>query len=167
MCAIVDVRCKSMDKFDNNIINIDNVICGNIDHLKNIDRALLSQNILAQLRNLIEAINLKLYSIVCDKNLEINWDGIKKANEYVFKKGEFRLLKNFFSLIEQSKSHYTTNDTNAERLMIKYYEYLIKIKSFVKKQFGIDILTTLKDFPKNEPRFSDDFHRSECVSGGK
>lgn len=53
-----------MNEFDDNILICDKAICENIALYDSIDRGLLSQNILAKLRTLVEAINLKAYSCV-------------------------------------------------------------------------------------------------------
>ncbi|MCW1949510.1 MAG: ATP-dependent RecD-like DNA helicase, partial [Candidatus Shapirobacteria bacterium] len=36
---------------------------------------------------------------------------------------------------------------NSERLMLKYYEHLLKIKSFLKKTYGLDVLKNIDEFP--------------------
>ena len=48
-----------MLKIDVDIINVDRVICSNIASLSN-NRGLLSQNILSQLRNLVEYVIMKI-----------------------------------------------------------------------------------------------------------
>jgi len=47
-------------KIDDDILNIDKVICGNISRFDSTERGLLSQNILSQLRNFVEYISLKI-----------------------------------------------------------------------------------------------------------
>ena len=76
-----------MDEFDNNILTINESICKNIDALSESDRGLLSQNILDKLRNFVEAINLKIYSVNHATNLNC-YDDIVKANDYVCSRGE-------------------------------------------------------------------------------
>ena len=131
-----------MDKLSENILNINKVICDNITLLKDVDRGILSQNILSQLRNFIEAINLKIYSL-SKKDVEIDWNNIPEADTFVAKQGKYRFLTNFYNLIEESKSHYTPNDGNAERLMLKYYEFLLKIKVYLKKEFDLEVLQNI------------------------
>ena len=52
-----------MLQIDENILNIDQVICSNIDFIdfKNVTRALVAQNLLSYSRNLVEHIAVKLY----------------------------------------------------------------------------------------------------------
>ena len=51
-----------MLKINKAILDTDKVICKNIDRFDDSERGLLSQNILAQLRNLVEYISQKVYS---------------------------------------------------------------------------------------------------------
>ncbi len=139
-----------MQQIDSNIRNIDRVICENIRHEKELGRGILSQNILAQLRNLVENICMKIY--VNDKKTGININemcDIKKSYEYIKSSGKYRFLGKFHSFLQKSKSHYTTDNDSAERLMLKYYEYLFKIKKFLKETYCIEILDVLCDFPLN------------------
>lgn len=147
-----------MDKLSENILNINKVICDNITLLKDVDRGILSQNILSQLRNFIEAINLKIYSL-SKKDVEIDWNNIPEADTFVAKQGKYRFLTNFYNLIEESKSHYTPNDGNAERLMLKYYEFLLKIKVYLKKEFDLEVLQNIEDFPLEDNRFAEYYEK--------
>lgn len=134
-----------MNLIDTHIINIDKVICNNIDKFDVIDRGLLSQNILSQLRNFIEHIALKIYSN--GRDIEIIYDNIEKANAHVRSKGDLKFLSRFHQLLQITTSHYTLNEENSERLMLKYYEYLIRIKTFLKLKFDMDVLNNLESFP--------------------
>lgn len=139
-----------MQQIDNNIRNIDKVICENIRHEKELGRGILSQNILAQLRNLVENICMKIY--VNDKKTSIKINemcDIKKSYEYVKSSGKYRFLSKFHNFLQKSKSHYTMDNDSAERLMLKYYEYLFKTKKFLKETYHIEILDVLYDFPLN------------------
>lgn len=134
-----------MQDIDIKILDIDKVICKNISKFKNEDRGLLSQNILSQLRNFIEYISFKAYSN--GENKEFNYINIQNANEYVKTKSELNFLNKFHKLIQISASHYTLNEENSERLMLKYYEYLIKIKSLLKNKYDLDVLKNINEFP--------------------
>ena len=132
-------------KINTEIINIDQVICKNIDRFDASDRGLLSQNILSQLRNFVEYTSLKAYSN--GRDLEITYDNIEKANAYVKTKGDLRFLSKFHKLLQISASHYTLDEENSERLMLKYYEYLLKIKSYLKMFHSLDVLENIDAFP--------------------
>jgi len=134
-----------MENIDKNILDINKVICDNIEKFKITERGLLSQNILSQLRNFIELISLKIY---CNgHNIEINYQNIEKANAFVKTKGNLKFLSRFHKLLQVTTSHYTLDEENSVRLMLKYYEYLILIKKFLKSIFNIEVLENLASFP--------------------
>jgi energy-coupling factor transporter ATP-binding protein EcfA2 len=134
-----------MSKIDDKISKIDEVICRNIGIFDDSERGLLSQNILSQLRNFVEHISLKTYS--GGKDIENTYDNIKLANAYVSSRGDLRFLSKFHKFLQISASHYTLDEENSERLMLKYYEYLLKIKSFLKKTYNLDVLENINKFP--------------------
>ncbi|MFQ8928772.1 MAG: ATP-dependent RecD-like DNA helicase [Haemophilus parainfluenzae] len=137
-----------MLKIDTSIIETASVISKNIDRFDDSERGLLSQNILAQLRNLVEYIAQKIYSNGQDIDPN-NYSDKKEAWEYIKSKGSFDFLHKFHGLLQKSVSHYTIDENGSERLMLKYYEYLLKIKLFLSRNYGLDILVNLEDFPLN------------------
>lgn len=48
-----------------------------------------------------------------------------------------------------SVSHYTLDPDSSERLMLKYYEYLLRIRILMKEKFGMKLLANLSQFPLN------------------
>jgi hypothetical protein len=82
-----------MNKIDGEILKIDKVICQNIGKFDDSERGLLSQNILSQLRNLVEHISLKIYS--GGKDIDNTYENITRANAYVSSRGNLTFLKKF------------------------------------------------------------------------
>lgn len=136
-----------MNKIDKTIVDIDKVISSNIDKLDAAERGLLSQNILSQLRNLVEYVSLKEFSVHLGKDIDDTYENITLAKRYVSSRGNFKFLNRFHKFLQISASHYTLDEGNSERLMLKYYEYLLRIKSFLKKKHNIEILNNIDDFP--------------------
>ena len=134
-----------MKKIDTSILTIDKAICRNIARFDDSERGLLSQNILSQLRNLIELISLKAYSN--GNPIEHNYDNIGKANAFVKSRGDLKFLNTFHKFLQPVASHYTLDEENSERLMLKYYEYLLKIKSYLKNTHNLDVLENIDEFP--------------------
>jgi helicase, putative len=137
-----------MLKIDVAIKETASVISKNIDRFDDSERGLLSQNILAQLRNLVEYIAQKIYSNGQDIDPN-NYSHKKEAWEYIKSQGSFDFLHKFHSLLQKSVSHYTIDENGSERLMLKYYEYLLRIKSFLRKEYGLDVLYNIEKFPLN------------------
>lgn len=136
-----------MDPIEKEIVNINGNICKNIDQIDDSERGFMSQNILSQLRNLIDHASLKIYSDTTD--VEVCWDDLKKANKYVQTVGRLKFIYKFYKFLEIVASHYTQDEQGSERLMLKYYEYLLRLKKFLKDTYDIDILENLNKFPLN------------------
>ncbi len=135
-----------MLRIDKAIINTNQAICENIKQLASLDRGLLSQNILSQTRNFVEYIAVKIYPTDLDKN-PYDYELKKTALRYIKRRGELRFLSKFHDMLQKSASHYTESKDNSERLMLKYYEYLLKIKKYMKEQFNTELLENLCEFP--------------------
>ena len=107
------------------IQSADEAICRNIESLAD-QRALLAQNILSQLRNLVEGVAVRLHA---GSPSEFNYPAVDPALAFVKSKGRFSFLGRFHKLIQKSASHYTMDGDASERLMLKYYEYLYRMFS--------------------------------------
>jgi len=126
------------------ILSADEAICRNIESLAD-QRALLSQNVLSQLRNLVEGVAVCLHTGSSDA--EFNYDAVEPGLAFVRSKGKFSFLGKFHKLIQISASHYTLDGDASERLMLKYYEYLHRIRSLLQDNCGVWVLANLEAFP--------------------
>lgn len=136
-----------MNEITSYIINIDKAICKNIEKFDVEERGLLSQNILSHLRNFVEHIALKIFEDTKKTNISNDYENIQNAIEYIKARGDLKFLSRFHKLLQISVSHYTLNEESSERLLLKYYEYLIKIKSFLKATYNLEVLHNLEEFP--------------------
>lgn len=132
-----------MASIQQQVQSVDGVICQNIASLAD-TRAFLSQNLLAQLRNLVEG--LIVWAHLGDPSAEFHYDRVGPALDEIKAKAKFRLLSRFHNLLQASASHYTLDGDSSERLMLKYYEYLVRTRDLAMKQFGAAILDNLEDF---------------------
>lgn len=126
------------------VSSADNVICKNIETMGE-DRGFLSQNLLGQLRNLVEG--LVVWTQLNNPAAEFHYNQVGPALDAVKATAKYRLLSRFHSLLQASVSHYTLDEDPSERLMLKYYEYLLRTRDLAKSEFGIDILANLESFP--------------------
>ena len=138
-----------MLRVDEAILDTNKAICKNISKFDASERGLLSQNILAQLRNFVEYIVQKIYSKGVDTDPN-DYKDKKAAWEYVKTRGELRFLSKFHNLLQKSVPHYTFDEGGSERLMLKYYEYLIKIQSFLRKNYKMIVLENIDEFPLDQ-----------------
>lgn len=126
------------------IQSADEAICRNIESLAD-QRALLAQNLLSQLRNLVEGVAVYLHKGTPDAKFIYN--DVKPGLSFVKGQAKFNFLGKFHKLIQISTSHYTVDGDASERLMLKYYEYLYRLRSLLQDNFGISVLANLEDFP--------------------
>lgn len=109
------------------------------------DRPLLAQNILSQLRNLVEGVAVRLHAGRGDG--EFKYSDVGAAMSHVGSKAQLNFLSRFHKLLQISASHYTMGGDPSERLMLKYFDYLLRTRDLVDTQLGLKILGNLEDFP--------------------
>lgn len=135
-----------MKRVDKAIMDTDRIICKNISRFDTSERGILCQNILSQLRNFIEYIAIKIYSKGEDVD-PYNYDKNKEALKFIISHNQYRFLRQFHDLLQISVSHYTLDENSSERLMLKYYKYLLEIKVFLKKDYNLHVLNNINEFP--------------------
>lgn len=126
------------------ILSADHAISQNIELLSE-QRKLLSQNVLSQLRNLVEGVAVHLH--LGNPDATFHFDAVEPALAFVKSKAKLSFLGKFHKLIQKSASHYTLDGDASERLMLKYYEYLHRIRDVLESNCGISVLANLEDFP--------------------
>ena len=137
-----------MLKIDKAILTASSAICDNIARFGATERGLLSQNILGHIRNFVEYVAIKAFSKGADVNpndYNLNVAAIKNMQ----RRGDLRFLYRFHELLQKSVSHYTVDKDGSERLMLKYYEHLLKIKLYLKQTYNLNVLENIADFPLN------------------
>jgi DNA replication protein DnaC len=137
----------TLSRIDKQILDIDHVICRHMDNLADSPRGAVSQDILSQLRNFVEHIMLKFYAN--GEDIDDSYENICKAINSVKARGNLKVLKRFHDYLQIVASHYTLDEENSERLMLKYYECLLKIKNLLREKFLLDVLGNLDKFPLN------------------
>ena len=136
----------NLKSIDEHILADDIAICDNIDDLEYKTRDKVAQNMLSYFRNFVEHIAVKIYAESHEKAY-IDYDTIPAAIEFLKTSNEFYFLRKFHHLLQESRSHYTPDNDGAERLLIKYYEYLLQIKDFIYKRYRMEVLYNIDKFP--------------------
>ena len=150
-----------MDLFLEKILTTDKVICDNIDKREALGIELLSQNIVAQLRNFVEAIA----RFLCRQEKEIadNQKGTQTAISYIKSKEKYLFLVRFHKCLQVSASHSTVEPDVAIRLMHRYWDYLYDCKNFLKKEYDIDVLRNLDNFPIEQDETLKEYLKGEII----
>lgn len=108
---------------DSRIQVIDNAICRHIDSINGSTRGAISQDILTKLISFVEHIMLKFYANGND--IDDSEENINKAVEFTQINGELKTLFKFRNYLKIISIHYTLDENSSERLMLKYYQYLM------------------------------------------
>lgn len=147
-----------MLEIDHKIKDIDKTICDNIALIDftGVTRALISQNLLSQSRNLVEHIAVKILGQGAD--IDVNWDTIKAASEFIKRDNKYLFLRQFHTFLQESKSHYTPDSEGAERLVLKYYRYYLQLRNFMRKEYQMEILGNLEKFPVDTDTSVQEYH---------
>lgn len=129
-----------------------------------IDKALLSINkenrgevalrILSIVRNLNDNIAEKIWTdLYPDKPRSVNKVGKEFANI-----PQYRFIERFYRYLGKSVSHFTPTEDGAERLILKYYKYMLQLKKVMKERYDIEILTNLSLFLLNTDDMTEDYY---------
>ena len=134
-----------MQKIDDSIRKIDNVICRHLDNIETSSRGAISQDILEQLTKLVNLVMLKFYSNGFD--IEINEENVLKATEYSQIHADLYTLYKFRNFLQVVTTQFTLDEDGSERLMLKYYQYLFEMRNLLSQYYDIQILHNLEKFP--------------------
>jgi hypothetical protein len=112
-------------------------------HINNVEitgRDITSQDVLSNLRTFIQTIMVRCYAEDHDvkQDFGVTYDEMNKATKEM--KSRITFLGKFFDFVQTSASHYVLEPNNAERVMLKYMEYLILSKQLVQDKFGIQMV---------------------------
>lgn len=124
-------------------------------------RDLLSQNVLSQLRNLVEGIVVFLHDGSMDGDFQ--YDKVEPAITFIKSRAKVNFLAKFHKLIQKSASHFTLDGDASERLMLKYHKYLFRTRSLLKQQYGVEILANLEDFSLDLDPSLKEYHEKIAV----
>lgn len=111
------------------------------------DKGFLSENILSQLRNLVEDVAILLNNKINNLNLDTHYDNIHESFDAIKGKNQYKFLCDFYEYLKGTVSHYTPNEDSAERLVKHYFRYICLIKKLLKDEFDIDIINNIDLFP--------------------
>lgn len=134
-----------MPSLSNQVQSASDAIDRNIAMLSS-DRGFLSQNVLQYLRDLVEA--LTVWAHTNDPALRFNYTTqFDAARTFAKSQAKYRPLTRFHAMLQVSVSHYTLDGDPSERLMLKYYEYLLRTREIAAAHLGVTILKNLENFP--------------------
>lgn len=119
------------------------------------DNGHLSQSIIGKLRNFVEVVVVKFDS----RYKEYSNNNFKTVKNHVFSNSKYKFLKTFHKCLQEVSSHYTQSEEDCERLILKYYDYLIKIKLLFKEKYNISILENIDKLQKNNNNICEEYYK--------
>lgn len=134
-----------MPTIEESIKKIDSVICRHLDEIENNSRGAISQDILEQLTKFVNHIMLKFYAN--GQEIPITAENIVKATEFAQVNSDLYTLYKFHNYLEVVTTQYTLDEDGSERLMLKYYQYLLEAKNLIRHYYGIEVLHNIDKFP--------------------
>lgn len=111
------------------------------------DKGFLSENILSQLRNLVEDVAILLNNKINNLQLDTHYNNVNSSFDAIKGKKQYKFLCELHDYLQGTASHYTPNEDSAERLVKYYYRYICLIKKLLKDEFDIDIINNIDLFP--------------------
>lgn len=140
---------EALNYIDAKIYDINNVINRIIEENLD-DRDYLSKTVLSNLRYLVEYCFFRVY--ITDKikgYVKFNHENNKLSVKYMKSCANMRELRALHGFLQISTSHTLPNGDGSSRVLIKYLNYLIELKKFMKIKYNMDILENLYSFPLN------------------
>lgn len=147
---------ETIRRIDEQILRSDASICRHIENLNVLGRDAISQDILSNLRTFVEHTMFRIYAHSNDAIYD--YQNLKEAISFAKTKGQLRFLWRFHAYLQIVISHYTLDPEDSERVMLKYYEFMLKIKAYLKTQYGLDVLANLDKFPLNTDRTLQEYY---------
>lgn len=126
------------------------------------DKGFLSENILSQLRNLVEDVVILLNNKINALTLDTHYENVKDSFEAIKGIKKYKFLCDFHGYLQGTASHYTPNEDSAERLVKYYYRYICLIKKLLKEEFNLDIINNIDLFPTYDDKSMKDNYDIIC-----
>lgn len=135
------------------ITYISNVIEKNIEYYEQIkDKGFLSENILAQLRNLIEDVAILINNRENDQSLDTQYENISPSLDFLKGKSKYKFILDFYNFLKGTSSHYTPSEDGAEKLVAYYFRYICLTKKLLHSDYNIEIIKNIDKFPIYDDR---------------
>lgn len=127
---------------------ISRVIEKNIEYYSKLnDKGFLSENILSQLRNLVEDVAILINNKENNLSNDTHYDNVHPSIEYIKKYSKYKFVVELYDFLKGTASHYTPNEDGAEKLICFYFRYICLIKKLLKDEYDINIINNIEDFP--------------------
>ncbi len=130
---------------DKRLIETADIINKKLAKVNEENRSEVSADVLSHLRNFCEAFMYKVYDEENDADIYQTQDNLTIVRKYI-KDKHYDVWK-FHYLLDSSVGHMDFGSMQSEALILKYIPQLIKLKTFLQKQYGIGVLENIDKYP--------------------
>ena len=130
-----------------NIKKEDNHIFSLLTNIENKERKDIAEEIIVSLRHFTQNIQCFIRETKNPKKFDTRYKEEEQADNFCKSNYQYNFLSEFLSCLNSSVGHQSIYGEYAERLIQKYFYYLIKIKKLLKEEFYISILENLEKYP--------------------
>ncbi|MDY0139071.1 MAG: ATP-dependent RecD-like DNA helicase [Candidatus Izemoplasmatales bacterium] len=145
--------------WENELKLVCKLVDDNLAIINESNRAFVASNILNSLRNLVESIDSYIYTFEQNQDSINRYDIIQKSICYIKGMGKYKFLDTFHDCLQISLSHYNLLGEYAERIILKYINFLAQVKDTLKKDFNLNVLENLKKLPVDLDSSLEDYYR--------
>lgn len=124
------------------IKNYENFLQKTLSSLSESNKGYICQTVLLGIRDLLDAINVIIYTNEINK--ELNWNNIDIAKKHLPSLPKAEIFKKCFKQIQGVSSHYILDEINSEHFINTFISHLIELRKFVKNRIGIDVLANIE-----------------------
>lgn len=144
-----------MDRLtDKEIIKASDAIDKALASINKDNRGEVSIRVLSLVRNLNDNVAEKIWmDLYPDTPRSVN-----KVGKEFSKVSSLRFIERFYQYLGKSVSHFTPTEDGAERLMLKYYQYMVQLKKVMKERYDIEILKNLDLFILDTDEKTQDYY---------
>ena len=119
------------------------------------NRGEIALRIVMVVRNLNDHVADKIWKDLCPNDPR----SINKVASFFSNIPQYKFIARFNKFLQASVSHFTPSEEGAERLMIKYYQYLLRLKKAMYDRYGIVILKNVDKFLEDLDEQTKDYYR--------
>ena len=133
-----------MKKIDGKLIFTAEAIDRQLSRVNEDNRSEISTDLLPHMRNFCEAFMYKVYDEENSEDLYQTQENLVKVRKYF--KSHYHDIARFHDLLNTS-GHMDFGPMQSEALTIRYIPKIIVLKSFLLKEYGIDVLKNISKYP--------------------
>lgn len=140
--------------YDKEILNASRAIDKALARMNKENRGETAVNIVTVVRNLNDNIAFKIWQEVRPGQAM----GINKVASQFVSIRPYQFIGRFNKFLQKAVSHFTPSEDGAERLLIKYYRYLLELKKIMHDRYSVDIIENIDCFLEDIDEQTKDYY---------